>query len=57
MVELCWPVLETTYEHLQNLVSQGYMRVAELATFHVPADPTFPAPGVGYVMACSTVYK
>jgi hypothetical protein len=25
-------MLETTQEHLQNLVSQGYMTVAELAT-------------------------
>jgi hypothetical protein len=32
MAELGWPMLETTQEHLQNLVSQGYMTTAELAT-------------------------
>jgi hypothetical protein len=43
MAELGWPASKVTQEHLQNLVSQGYMTVAELATYHVPKDPTFPA--------------
>jgi hypothetical protein len=29
-------------EHLQNLVSQGYMTAAELATYRVPDDPASP---------------
>jgi hypothetical protein len=57
MAELAWPVLETMQEHLQNLVSQGYMLVAELATYHVPADPAFPTPWAGYVVACSAFYE
>jgi hypothetical protein len=36
---------EVMQEHLQNLVSQRYMIVTELATCHVPEDPTSPAPG------------
>jgi hypothetical protein len=50
MVELGWPMSDITAEHLQNLVSQGYMSGVELATCHVPADPTSPAPVVGYVV-------
>jgi hypothetical protein len=57
MAELAWPMLETTQEHLQNLVSQGYMLVAELATYRVPADPAFPTPWAGYVVACSAFYE
>jgi hypothetical protein len=34
-------------EHLQNLVSQGYMTVALLATNRVPMDPMSPSPGGG----------
>jgi hypothetical protein len=44
-------------EHLQNLVSQGYMRVAELATYRVPTDPASPAPVAGYVVVCSVFYE
>jgi hypothetical protein len=33
---------EVTQEHLQNLVSQGYMSMAELATYDVPEDPVSP---------------
>jgi hypothetical protein len=32
-----------TQKHLQNLMSQGYMTAVELATCHVPEDPTSPA--------------
>jgi hypothetical protein len=42
MAELGWTASEVTQGHLQNLVSQGYMTVAELATFpgipHPPAE-------------------
>jgi hypothetical protein len=56
MAELDWALLETTLEHLQNLLSQGYMAVAELATCLVPTEPAFPAPGAGYVVECWAFY-
>jgi hypothetical protein len=42
MVELGWTTSEVTQEHLQNLMSQGYMMAAELAARRVPEDPTSP---------------
>jgi hypothetical protein len=33
MVESGWPALEVMQEHLQNLVSEGYMTAEELATY------------------------
>jgi hypothetical protein len=57
MVELCWPVSEITTEHLQNLISQGYMSAVELATCRVPIDPASPTLAAGYVVACSSFYK
>jgi hypothetical protein len=45
MVESGWPALEVTQEHLQNLISQGYIAVKELATYHVLEDLASPAPG------------
>jgi hypothetical protein len=39
MVELSRLASEIMQEHLQNLVSQGYFTVVELATCRVPADP------------------
>jgi hypothetical protein len=53
MAELDWPASVVMREHLQNLVSQGYMIAAELATCHVPASP---APVAGYIVACSAFY-
>jgi hypothetical protein len=44
MAESSWPTSAVTQEHLQNLVSQGYMTAAELATYRVPEDSTSPAP-------------
>jgi hypothetical protein len=35
---------EVMQEHLQKLMSQGFMTAAELATFLVPKDPASPAP-------------
>jgi hypothetical protein len=56
MVESGWTMSKVTQEHLQNLVSRGYMIVAELATCLLPVDPAFPAPvgggGGGYIVAC-----
>jgi hypothetical protein len=57
MVESCWPTLVTMQEHVQNLVSQGCITVAELATCHVPADPGSPILVGGYVVACSAFYE
>jgi hypothetical protein len=42
MAELGCPVPVVTREHLQNLVSQGYMTAVELATCRVPTDPVSP---------------
>jgi hypothetical protein len=39
MVELGWTASEVTQEHLQKLVSQGYMPAMELVTCCVIEDP------------------
>jgi hypothetical protein len=39
MLESSWPASEIAQEHLQNLISQGYMTVTELATSRVLKDP------------------
>jgi hypothetical protein len=57
MAESGWPASEITQEYLQNLVSQGYLTVAELATCRVPTDPASPASVRGYVVACSAFYE
>jgi hypothetical protein len=56
LAELGWTVLEVTPEDPQNLVSQGYMTTTELATCHMPEDPTSPVQAGGYVIACATFY-
>jgi hypothetical protein len=57
MAKLSWPTLEVMQEHLQNLMSQGYMTTAELATCRVLKDPASPAPTGGYIVACTTFYE
>jgi hypothetical protein len=57
MVELGWTASEVMQEHLQNIVSQGYMTVMELATCCKPEDPTSPVQAGGYVMACTVFYE
>jgi ribulose bisphosphate carboxylase small subunit len=52
MVELSWPTPVVTQEHLQNLVSQGYMIAVELATCRVPVDPASPTTVVGFIVVC-----
>jgi hypothetical protein len=37
--------------HLQNLVKQGFMMVAELAACRVPEDPVLPTPTEGYMLS------
>jgi hypothetical protein len=56
MAETSWPTPETMQEHLQNLVSEGYMIAAELATCHVLVDLASPTPMGGYDMACTVFY-
>jgi hypothetical protein len=51
MAELGWTASVVMQEHLQNLVSQGYMTTTKLATCHVLEDPTSPAPVTGYFVA------
>jgi hypothetical protein len=51
MVELGWTALEDMQEHLQNLMSQGYIIVVNLPTCCVPKDPASPASMGGYIMA------
>jgi hypothetical protein len=50
-------VSEVIPEHLQNLMSLGYMTVVELATCCVPEDPASPAPMGGYIMVCAAFYE
>jgi hypothetical protein len=51
MVEFGLPAPEVMQEYLQNLVNQGYMTMAELATYRVLEDPTSPVSTGGYVVA------
>jgi hypothetical protein len=57
MPESSWPTSEVMQKHLQNLVSQGYMTMVELATCHVPEDAIYAAPVGGYVVACMAFYE
>jgi hypothetical protein len=57
MAEQGWITSEVTQEHLQNLMSQGYMMAVELVTCRVPEDPTSPVLVGGYVMACAAFYE
>jgi hypothetical protein len=57
MAELGLLTLEVTQEHLQNLLSQGYMIVVEMATCRVPEDPASPVPMEGYIVACTAFYE
>jgi hypothetical protein len=42
MEEFFWIASEIMQEHLQNLMSQGYMTTVELVTYHVPEGPASP---------------
>jgi hypothetical protein len=57
MAELGWTASKVMQEHLQNLVSWGYMMAAELVTCRVLEDPASPIQVSGYVAACATFYK
>jgi hypothetical protein len=56
MAEWGWPTSVVTQDHLQNLISQDYMTVVELATYHVPEDPASPPLAGEYVVACAMFY-
>jgi hypothetical protein len=43
-------------EHLQNLVSQGFMMAVELMTYHMPEDPASPVQAGGYIVAFMVFY-
>jgi hypothetical protein len=51
-----WIASEVTQEHMQNLVSQGYVTAVELVTCYMPDDPASHVLVVGYVMACVMFY-
>jgi hypothetical protein len=57
MAKLGWTASEVTQEHLQNLVSQGYMIATELAICRVPDDSASPTPVGGYAVACAMFYE
>jgi hypothetical protein len=57
MEELGRTALEARHEHLQNLVSQGCITVAELVTLRVPEDLAFPTLVGRYVTACMVFYE
>jgi hypothetical protein len=55
--ESSWPASKVMQEHMQNLVSQGYMTAAEFATCLVPVDHASPAPMRRCVMVCVAFYE
>jgi hypothetical protein len=57
MVEQGWSLSEVMQAHLQDLMSQGFMTTAKLASCRLPEDPTSPMPAGGYVVACATFYE
>jgi hypothetical protein len=57
MKEQGWIPSEVTQEHLQDLMSQGFMMAMELVTCHVREDPASPVPSEGYVVACVMFYE
>jgi hypothetical protein len=57
MAELGWTTSEVMQEHLQNLMSQGYMTTVELATCHMPEDLASLIQAGGYIMACTASYE
>jgi hypothetical protein len=48
---------EVTQVHLQDLVSQGFMMAAELATYRVPEEPASPAPAEGFILPFAGLYE
>jgi hypothetical protein len=46
-----------TQGYLQKLVKQGFMMVAELATYHALEDHACPTPAEGYVVSFVAFYE
>jgi hypothetical protein len=44
-------------EHLQDLVSQGFMTAVELVTYRMPEDLASPLPVGGYMVAHMAFYE
>jgi hypothetical protein len=44
-------------DHLQSLMSQGFMMATELMTHHVPEDPMFPTPAEGNMVSFVGFYE
>jgi hypothetical protein len=57
LLELSWPASEVTQEHLQNIVSNGYMIAAEFATCLVPVDHVSPTLAKEYIVVCAAFYE
>jgi hypothetical protein len=57
MAESSWSVLEVNQKYLQELVSKGYMIVAEFATCLVPVGPLSAALAEGFIVVCAAFYE
>jgi hypothetical protein len=57
LVEQDWTPSKVTQGHLQNLMNQGLMTVAQLMSCCVPEDPAFPALVEGYVVTFVAFYE
>jgi hypothetical protein len=57
VAEQDWTPFTVMLGHLQKLVKQGFMMVAELAVCRVPKDPTFPAAVEGYLVSFMAFYE
>jgi hypothetical protein len=57
MAESGWPASVIMREHLQNLMSLGYMTAAESTTYRVPKDLASPILVGGYIMVCVMFYE
>jgi hypothetical protein len=50
-------VSEATQEHLQNLMSQGYITASELMTYRMPEDLSSLVATGAYTVACAAFYE
>jgi hypothetical protein len=57
MAEQDWTPSTVTQGYLQKLVKQGFMMVAELATYHALEDHACPTPAEGYVVSFVAFYE
>jgi hypothetical protein len=57
MAEQDWTPSKVTQDHLEGQANQGFMTAMELAAYHVPEDPVFPAPAKEYVVTFVAFYE